>query len=229
MAIEKQLLRMRGTVFTDSLISFDENKAEQIKSVLSGEPLYTVLLQNLSNVFLPTQAFQDWGLRTPKTSVLEIRANKIDIFSTTEQTESDFCDTFANKISQIQNLLNFKIRRLAFAPSYSIKAEHYRDFIEINFKKSMFQDILMQDFSFSRVFYKNELINGSNYEIIYNSNISIQPIAFSSFNENRQILINQDINTKDLGKQIFTKEDLAAFYHNVPLWNENYLKMFVGE
>ena len=230
MEIKTNIKNMRCTVFTDKIIPFNSVIEKELESIFIDRKLTPILLQEMQNIVLPNQFFQSWGFIDNNQDFFQIRGNKIDIFANSNYSnESDFCKYCLNIFFKLKELLKFNIRRLAFAPTYFIEEEFVKQFIDTNFKVQKFGSSTTQGFTLSRVFYRSETIEEFSYDINYNSNIVLQNLNPFPINTKQQILIEQDINTKDRGRQFFGNEEIKTFYENIPELNLSYLKIFIGE
>lgn len=230
MSIKTNIANMRCTVFIDKIIPFNTSIESEIKRIFHERNLTSILLQEMQNIIVPNQMFQSWGFIENNQDFFQIRGNKIDLFANSNfSDETDFCDYFFNSISKISSLLKINIRRLAFAPTYTIDESFINQFIELNFKIQKFGTSATQGFSLSRVFYRSENIETFSYDINYNSNIVLQTLNPFPANMKKQIIIEQDINTKDRGRQFFSGEEIKTFYKNISNLNESYLQIFIGE
>jgi|GEM_PF-3766307 len=230
MQISKKILNLRCTVFVDKIFPFSIETASVFKDILKIPNAIPIILQDIQNVFIPNQPTQNWGINENGVNIAEVHGNKIDIFNFDETiSESVFCKTFATTVKLLLKVLNARPRRLAFAPTYTIETNNIASFYEKNLVRPNFKDTGMQEFSINRVYYKPEDVKGILFNMIYNVNAVLQQNDMLGFNKERNLLIMNDINTRDLGNKFYDENELDVFYDNVPERNEEFLKLFLGE
>lgn len=230
MQISTKIITLRGTVFIDRVLPFSINLVKIFQDVLKIPNTTPIILQDIQPVFVPGQLNQNWGLNENDRNIVEIYGNKIDFFSFGEsKNEAAFCECFAEQMNSLVTELNVKTRRLAFAPTYTIENEDIIKFYERNLCAPNFKDANMQEFSMNRVYYKSEDFNGISFNMIYNVNIVLQQGDMLGIDKTKNLIIMNDINTRDFGNRFYSKDEVDVFYANVPKRNQELLKFFLGE
>lgn len=230
MQISKKILNLRCTVFIDKIVPFSIKTVAVFKDTLQIPLATPIILQDIQNVFIPNQPNQNWGINENEINIVEVHGNKIDIFNFDETLkESAFCKSFAERISPLLKELNARPRRLAFAPTYTIENADIVSFYEKNLTAPNFRDAGMQEFSMNRVYYKNEDFKGVSFNMIYNINAVVQQNNMLGFNKEKNLIIMNDINTRDLGNRFYVENEVDIFYNNISERNEEFLKLFLGE
>lgn len=229
MQISKKIINLRCTVFIDKIVPFSIETAVFFKNVLKIPNTTPIILQDIQNVFMPNQPNQNWGLNENLGNIVEVHGNKIDIFSFDEtKKESSFCEEFTGKINSLLKELKARPRRLAFAPTYMVGDSDIVSFYEKNLTSPDFKDASMQEFSMNRVYYKNEDFKGIPFYMIYNVNAVVQQNDMIGFKRERNLIIMNDINTRDLGNKFYVENEIDIFYNNISERNEEFLKLFLG-
>lgn len=225
---EKNIRNIRYTIFFDKIIPFSIEAAELIKITLLNNDLVPIIFPPISNILIPGQASQEWGLMDKNLSILEVHGNKIDLFSyDTKLEESNF--KYTNTILNLIKKLGIRIKRLAFAPTYELQDDEIEKFYESNLKAVHFGGSSLQDFSMNRVYYKTEDLEGYSFNIIYNCTIGIQNPLFINPVEKKRLLILNDINTRDDGNRIYDEKEISIFFNNALKLNDKFLKALQGE
>lgn len=228
MQLENKIQNIRYTFFFDKIFPFSIQLANVIKEILNNPNVTPIIFPAMSNVFIPGQASQDWGFMENEKSILEIHGNKIDLFSYNE-SYNEYISKYEKIIFDLVNKLTIKIRRLAFAPTYELFNEDIESFYEANLKSVHFEGTQLQDFSMNRVYYKSEDIEGCSFNIIYNCTVAVQNLFMINPNENKKLIILNDINTRDTGNRIYDDKEIKTFFSNVYNLNDRFLKSLQGE
>lgn len=230
MQINRKILNLRGTVFIDKILPFSVNFVNIFQGELKISNATPIILQDIQPLFVPNQPNQNWGLNENGLNIVEVHGNKIDFFSFEEtKNEHEFCKFFAERMNALLSKINVRVRRLAFAPAYTIENDAIISFYEKNLRSPNFKDSNMQEFSMNRVYYKSEDFNGISFNIIYNVNTALHQSDILGSNKTKNLIIMNDINTRDLGNRFYRENEVNIFYDKVPKENEEFLQFLLGE
>lgn len=223
-----KISNIRYTIFFDKVFPFSISIANIFKDIIKNSEVTPIIFPAVSNVFIPGQSSQDWGLIENTRSILEVHGNKMDFFSYEDNTDQSFIK-YVSIFNSLIEKLSIKIRRLAFAPTYELLEPEIEKFYSANLKAIHFGGAQIQDFSMNRVYYKVEDIEGCSFNVIYNCTVAIQNLSMINPNEKKKLIVLNDINTRDTGTRIYDEKEIKVFFSNAFHLNDKFIKFLKGE
>lgn len=213
--MNRTIVSLRGTIFTNKIIIFSPDIVSYISSLFDNEKFVAII--NNVPLLVPNVSVSEWSLQSvDKTLNVVFSFNKIDIVKNGILNEPDintFLSCSKNVFVKMMGHFNFEISRLAFAPTYKTSIESVDDFSKKVFNKVNFSDASFLDCSFNNTFIKKELLNKDSISVNYCCNVStIKNIPNFKSVENKDVLVQIDVNTNQLENRSFSEPYVIDFY-----------------
>ncbi len=237
--MNKRLLNLRCTVFTNRVVPFIPNLSRSILN-LFGEDSF------ISAVFpmplIPSVNGGSWELISSDSylSVL-FDQNKIDFVCNMqikpavlqEYDAKTFLGFCIERIEELKGILNCNFIRLAYSPQYEIVDVSIPELANQFFKNTNFHNKEMANYSMSNTFIKDEKILDTLVELNFLANWGIAERRLKSTTlgiETVQDIIacTFDINTSSRQRISYSMEALKDFYEKVLVWDEELMKNYLG-
>lgn len=237
--MNKRLLNLRCTVFTNRVVPFIPNLSHSILN-LFGEDSF------ISAVFpmplIPSVNGGSWELISSDSylSVL-FDQNKIDFVCNMqikpavlqEYDAKTFLGFCIERIEELKGILNCNFIRLAYSPQYEIVDVSIPELANQFFKNTNFHNKEMANYSMSNTFIKDEKILDTLVELNFLANWGIAERRLKSTTlgiETVQDIIacTFDINTSSRQRISYSMEALKDFYEKVLVWDEELMKNYLG-
>ena len=237
--MNKRLLNLRCTVFTNRLVPFIPNLSSSILNLFGKDSFISAILPV---PIIPPINGGSWELISSDSylSVL-FDQNKIDfVFNMQikptvlqEYNARTFLDFCVKKIEKIKGILDCNFIRLAYSPQYEIADVSIPEAADQFFKNTKFHDKEMGNYSMSNTFIKDEKILDTPVELNFLANWGIAKRRLKSTAlgiETVQDIITCtfDINTSSRQRISYSMEALKDFFEKVLAWDDELMKNYLG-
>lgn len=237
--MNKKLLNLRCTVFTNRVVPFIPNLSRSILKLFGEDSFISAILPA---PLIPPVNGGSWELISSDSylSVL-FDQNKIDFVCNMqikptvlqEYNARTFLDFCIKKIEEIKEILNCNFIRLAYSPQYEIADISIPELADQFFKNTKFHDKEMSNYSMSNTFIKNEKILDTPVELNFLANWGIaerrlKSTAFGIETVQDVITCTFDINTSSRQRINYNMNVLKDFYEKVLVWDEELMKNYLG-
>lgn len=237
--MNKKILNLRCTVFTNRVVPFIPNLSRSILKLFGEDSFISAILP--MPLITPVNG-GSWELISSDSylSVL-FDQNKIDFICNMqvkptvlkEYDAKTFLDFCVEKIEGIKGILNCNFIRLAYSPQYEIADVSIPEVADQFFKTTKFHNKEMANYSMSNTFIKDEKILDTPVELNFLANWGIverrlKSTALGIETVQDVIICTFDINTSSRQRISYSVEALKDFYEKVLGWDEELMKNYLG-
>lgn len=235
MKVEWTIKEQRATIFI-APIQYNVKNFAKVKDAISNDNYLPYVMPNVPVIPFNNQGIMpniDWVMTNDsEQKQIHFTPQKIDFISSKEdETPEVFCKEACDFFSRLIAVFGSKVKRLAYAPKYSIPASDsvLNGLNESIFKNYKFENKPLRGIDIRQNYRLSESLAEKNYEFNYIANLSVVQEIMSE--PGKTLLKTRvenlfDINTVQDNAIVFTNDEVSSFFMQSPSFAAKFLSHY---